>query len=50
MGIRDSNGFIKMVACRHMALPQLLRNGVLITKNKDFLNLEIEGDSNIVMG
>ena len=49
--IRDSNGIIKMVACRHISNSLIiivecltLRDGMLVVKRKGFLNLDIEGD------
>ena len=54
--IRDSNGTIKMVASKHIGNASIiiakcttLRNGMLAVKNNGFLNLEIEGDSKIVI-
>ena len=45
-----------MSACRHLgkasiivAKCMVLRDGILATKNNDFLSLEIEGDSKIVI-
>ena len=47
--IRDSNGTIKIVASRLIRNPSIiiaecmtLRNGILVSKNNEFLNLEIE--------
>ena len=49
--IRDSNGTIKMIACRHLGKTSIiitecmtLRDGILVAKNNGFLSLEIEGD------
>ena len=51
--IRDFNGIIKMVACRHIGNSSIivvecmtLRDVVSAIERKSFLNLEIEGDSN----
>ena len=47
--IRDSNGTIKIVASRHIGNPSIiiaecmtLRDDILVAKNNEFLNLEIE--------
>ena len=47
--IRDSNGTIKIVASRHISNPSIiiaecmtLRDDILVAKNNEFLNLEIE--------
>ena len=49
--VRDYNGIIKMVACRHIGNSSIivaecmtLRDDMLVAKRKGFLNLEIEGD------
>ena len=54
--IRDSNGIIKMAACNHIGNSSIivvecmaLRDGMLAAKKKCFLNLDIEGDSKIVI-
>ena len=54
--IRDSNGLIRKATCRHIgysstivAKCMVLRDGILVAKNKGLLNLEIEGDSKIVV-
>ena len=56
MVIRDSNGTIKMAASRHIsnvliiiAECMALKDDMLATKNNEFLNLQIEGDSKIVI-
>ena len=56
MVIRDSNGTIKMVASRHIsnvliiiAECMALKDDMLTTKNNEFVNLQIEGDSKIVI-
>ena len=47
--IRDSNGTIKIVASRFISNPSViivkcmtLRDDILVAKNNEFLNLEIE--------
>ena len=54
--IRDSNGTIKIVTSRHIGNPSIiiaecmtLRDDMLAAKNNRFLNLEIEGDSKIII-
>ena len=54
--IRDSNGIIKMAACKHLGniaitLPEYmtLRDGILAAKNNGFISLEIEDVSKIVI-
>ena len=49
--IRDSNGIIKMAACRHLGNTSIilaeclaLRDDILAAKNNGFVSLEIEGD------
>ena len=54
--IRDSNGIIKMAACRHLGNTSIilaeclaLRDDILAAKNNGFVSLEIEGDWKIVI-
>ena len=54
--IKDSNGIIRISAYRHLGKASIiaagcmaLRYGILAAKNNDFLSLEIEGDSKIVI-
>lgn len=54
--IRDYNGIIKVVVNRHMNNVSIIIaeckdsiDGVLVSKNNEFLNLEIEGDSKVVL-
>ena len=54
--IRDSNGIIKMAGCRHLGKSFIiviecvtLRDEILATKNSGYSNLEIEGDSKILI-
>ena len=52
----ETNGIIKFVACKHIGKSSIivaefltLRDDILAAKNKGFLDLEIEGDSKIVI-
>ena len=54
--IRDSNSIIKMAACKHVGKSSIiviecmaLRDGTFAAKNKRYSNLDIKGDSNIVI-
>ena len=54
--IRDCNGTIKMAASRHIGNVLIiitecitLKDSMLVAKNNDFLNLEIEGGLKIVI-
>ena len=54
--IKDSNGIIKMAGCRHLGKSSIiiiecitLRYEILAAKNSGYSNLEIEGDSKIVI-
>ena len=54
--IRNSNGIIKMATSRHMSNASIIiakcmafRDSVLAAENNGLLNLEIEGDSKVVI-
>ena len=54
--IRNSNGIIKMVGCKHLGKSSIiiiecitLRYEILAAKNSGYSNLEIEGDSKIII-
>ena len=54
--IRYSNGIIKLAGCKHVnkssiivAKCMALRDDILVAKNKGYSNLDIKGDSKIVI-